>query len=246
MPEMRQSSIHFCCGIAFYLLSLLSKKMPYWDCPALAFIVEVLECLDLRECSDSVLEIMSKNLWSADGERRHLALRGLVVLGKNPLMAEKMWSLTESLVELLEENDSDVIRMTILLLRYLFLDNGTPIPSSLALQLAEALLPLFDHDDSQVQLSSMMVFQEMLELLSEDGKHALKSPVHHSLLPLYFHCHDENQIVAECSRETLLCAAKFLKRRDIKKLVKEEKLWKFSKCLVRMTENPQPQPGEGL
>ncbi|XP_064240926.1 uncharacterized protein LOC135278299 [Passer domesticus] len=175
---------------------------------------------------------MTKNLRSEDGERRHLALRGLVVLGKNPLMAEKMWSLTESLVELLEENDSDVIRMTILLLRYLFLDNGTPIPSSLALQLAEALLPLFDRDDSQVQLSSMMVFQEMLELLTEDGKHALKSPVHHSLLPLYFHCHDENQIVAECSRETLLCAAKFLKRRDIKKLVKEEKLWKFSKCLL--------------
>ncbi|XP_064257048.1 uncharacterized protein LOC135287760 [Passer domesticus] len=189
---------------------------------------EVLECLDLRECSDSVLEIMTTNLRSEDGERRHLALRGLVVLGKNPLMAEKMWSLTESLVELLEENDSDVIRMTILLLRYLFLDNGTPIPSSLALQLAEVLLPLFDRDDSQVQLSSMMVFQEMLELLTEDGK----SPVHHSLLPLYFHCHDENQIVAECSRETLLCAAKFLKRRDIKKLVKEEKLWKFSKCLL--------------
>ncbi|XP_064263037.1 uncharacterized protein LOC135292910 [Passer domesticus] len=47
---------------------------------------EVLECLDLRECSDSVLEIMTKNLRSEDGERRHLALRGLVVLGKNPLM----------------------------------------------------------------------------------------------------------------------------------------------------------------
>ncbi|XP_064291545.1 uncharacterized protein LOC135309325 [Passer domesticus] len=84
--EIRQSSIHIFCGIAFYLLSLLSKEMPYWDFPALAFLVEVLECLDLRECSDSVLEIMSKNLRSEDGERRHLALRGLVVLGKNPLM----------------------------------------------------------------------------------------------------------------------------------------------------------------
>ena len=39
--ELCHSSIRFCSGIAFYLLRLLSKEMPYWDFPALAFLVEV-------------------------------------------------------------------------------------------------------------------------------------------------------------------------------------------------------------
>ncbi|XP_064594294.1 uncharacterized protein LOC135461219 [Zonotrichia leucophrys gambelii] len=115
--------------------------------------------------------------------------------------AEKMRGLTERLVELLQENESNVIRMTILLLRYLLLDNGAPIPTPIALQLAEALLPLFDHDDSQVQLSSMCVFQEMLELVTEDGRKALKCHVRQSLVPLSFHCHDGNKIVAELAQD---------------------------------------------
>ncbi|CAN8175075.1 unnamed protein product [Coccothraustes coccothraustes] len=230
--EISRSAIHFCSGIAFYLLGLLSKEMPYWDFPALAFLVEVLQCLDLRECSDSVLEIISQNLQSEHRARRYLALRGLVVLGKNPMMAEKMGSLTESLMELLEENDSDMVRMTILLLRDLLLDNGAPIPTPIALQLAEALLPLFDCGDSQVQQLSMTVFQTLMSAVEEEGKKPLMTQVCQSLLPLLFHCHDENARVAEASRETLLCAVKFMNRRDLKKLVKEDKLWKFSKCLL--------------
>ncbi|CAN8175091.1 unnamed protein product [Coccothraustes coccothraustes] len=230
--EISRSAIHFCSGIAFYLLGLLSKEMPYRDFPALAFLVEVLQCLDLRECSDSVLEIISQNLQSEHRARRYLALRGLVVLGKNPMMAEKMGSLTESLMELLEENDSDMVRMTILLLRDLLLDNGALIPTPMALQLAEALLPLFDCGDSQVQQLSMTVFQTLMSAVEEEGKKPLMTQVCQSLLPLLFHCHDENARVAEASRETLLCAVKFMNRRDLKKLVKEDKLWKFSKCLL--------------
>ncbi|XP_074405041.1 maestro heat-like repeat family member 5 [Zonotrichia albicollis] len=194
--------------------------------------LQVLECLDLRECSDSILELMAQNLQSDNMERRHLALRGLVVLGKNPSMAEKMRSLTERLVELLQENDSDMIRMTILLLRYSLLDNGAPIPTPMALQLAEALLPLFDHEDSQVQLSSMCVFQEMLDSLTNDGRKALKSHVHHSLLPLYFHCHDENQIVAQASCVVLHSAARFLKRRYLEQMPEVDQTWRFGKSLL--------------
>ncbi|XP_050842910.1 uncharacterized protein LOC108963754 [Serinus canaria] len=175
---------------------------------------------------------MSQNLQSEHRARCYLALRGLVVLGKNPLMAEKMGSLTESLVELLEENDSDMVRMTILLLRYLLLDNGAPIPTPIALQLAEALLPLFDCDDSQVQLSSMCVFQEMLDLLMQEGRKALKSHVCQSLLPLYFHCHDENQLVAEASREMLHSSARFLKRRDLDQVLQVDQTWRFGESLL--------------
>ena len=134
-----------------------------------------------------------------------------------------------------------MVRMAIILLRYLFVYNGAPLHSPIALRLAEVLLPLFDsvrlcapvygtrcsldtlwpmdfnagaqvglkepilrscflpfiQDDSQVQLGSMIVFQDMTDLLVEEERNALKSHVHQSLFPLSFHCHDENPHVAE-------------------------------------------------
>ena len=152
-----------------------------------------------------------------------------------------MWSLTESLVELLQENDSNMVRMAIILLRYLFVCSAAPIHSPIALRLAKVLLPLFDsvrlcapghrtgcspdtlwprdfntgarvglkepmlgsfflpfiQDDSQVQLGSMILFQEVMDLLKEEDRNALKPHVRQSLFPLSFHCHDENPEVAE-------------------------------------------------
>nr|XP_032601055.2 uncharacterized protein LOC116807173 isoform X1 [Taeniopygia guttata]XP_041568721.1 uncharacterized protein LOC116807173 isoform X1 [Taeniopygia guttata]XP_041568722.1 uncharacterized protein LOC116807173 isoform X1 [Taeniopygia guttata]XP_041568723.1 uncharacterized protein LOC116807173 isoform X1 [Taeniopygia guttata] len=231
--EMRRASEAVCSAIAFQLLGLLSKDTPCRDLAALAFLVEVLERLNLSECRDSVLEFLSKNLQSECRGRRRLALRGLVVLGTTSAsMARRMWSLHERLVELLQENDGVMLRMTTVLLRAVFLCNGAPITSALALQLAEALLPLFDNEDSQVQLSSMFIFRDMLDRFPEEEKKALKAHVRQSLLPLSFHCHDENQRVAEASQETLLCAAEFLKQRDLEKLLKNQKLWKFTECLL--------------
>nr|XP_041569278.1 uncharacterized protein LOC116807522 [Taeniopygia guttata] len=217
-----------CLGPALCGSGLLPAAPPSLPC---AF--QILERLNLSECRDSVLEFLSKNLQSECRGRRRLALRGLVVLGTTSAsMAIRMWSLHERLVELLQENDSVVLRMTTVLLRGLFLCNGAPITSALALQLAEALLPLFDNEDSQVQLCSTLIFREMLDFFPEEDKKALKAHVHQSLLPLSFHCHDENQRVAEASQETLLCAAEFLKRRDLEKLVKNQELWKFTECLL--------------
>ncbi|XP_023786190.1 uncharacterized protein LOC111931706 [Cyanistes caeruleus] len=242
--EMRQASMHLCKSILCCLLEMLSKEMPYWDFPAMAFLVEVLECVDLSECSDSIMDVLSRHLQSERTEMRRQVLRALLLLRDDPLMAERMWSLTESLVELLRENDSDVVRMTIILLSYLLLDKDSMIPSPIALQLTEALLPLFDNDESQVQLLSMFVFRTLMSFVEEEGIRPLKTQVCESLLPLFFHCQDENQLVAEASRTTLLCAAKFLKRTDLEKPMKKDKPWKFAEVLVRTAWKPQPQPGE--
>ena len=56
-----------------------------------------------------------------------------------------MWSLTESLVELLRDTDGEIVRMTIIVLSFIILENDTLIPRPITLQLAEVLLPLFDH-----------------------------------------------------------------------------------------------------
>ncbi|XP_068888236.1 maestro heat-like repeat-containing protein family member 6 [Aphelocoma coerulescens] len=236
--EMSRASKFMPFRIVCHLFSLLSGEEPCQDLPALAFIVEVLSdppfqhWLDWGRCSDSVLEIMSKNLRSECRERRRLALRGLVVLSEDPSMNKGMWSLSESLVERLQEDDSNMVGMTIVVLGYLFLHSGAPIPSPIALQLAEALLPLFDNDDSQVRLRSTCIFQEMMGLLTAEGKKALKSHVRQSLLPLSFHCHDEDGHVADASREALHCAASFLKRRDLERVLDVDQTWRFDEGLL--------------
>ncbi|XP_064593937.1 uncharacterized protein LOC135460894 [Zonotrichia leucophrys gambelii] len=83
----------------------------------------------------------------------------------------------------------------------------------------------------QVQLISILLFRTLVTLPQEKENKALKTPLRQSLLPLVLHCHDEKRLVAQASQETLLCVAEFLKRPDLERLVKNQNLWKFSKCL---------------
>ncbi|CAN8179862.1 unnamed protein product [Coccothraustes coccothraustes] len=231
--EMCCVSMPLCSRIARYLLRLLGTQEPRWELPALAFLVEVLEFLDLSERSaDRVLQILSRQLLRECRERRRLALRALLDLTDKPSMAKKMWSLTESLVELLWDADGEIVIMTVMLLSFIVLDNDMLMPSPIALQLVEALLPLFDHDNSQVQLISILLFRTLVTHPEEKAKKALKTPLRQSLLPLFFHCHDENRLVAQASRKTLLCVTQSLKRRDLERLLKNKKLWKFTECLL--------------
>ncbi|XP_074402843.1 uncharacterized protein LOC141730107 [Zonotrichia albicollis] len=224
-------SIPLCSQIAHYLLWLLSTQEPRWELPALAFLVEVLEWLDLSERgANRVLQILSRQLQSECRERRRLALRALLKLTDDPSMTKTMQSLTESLVELLW--DGEIVIMTVMLLNSIILDNDMLLPSPITLQLLEALLPLFDHDNSQVQLISILLFQTLVTHAEEKAKMALKTPLRKSLLPLFFHCHDENQRVVQASQKTLLCVAEFLKRRDLERLLKSKKLWKFAEFLL--------------
>ncbi|XP_064256717.1 uncharacterized protein LOC135287298 [Passer domesticus] len=231
--EMSCVSMSLCSRIARYLLRLLSTQEPRWELPALAFLAEVLEFLDLSERgAKRVLQILSRHLRSECRERRRLALRALLEFTDEPSMTKKMWSLTESLVELLQDADGEIVCMTVMLLSFIILDNDTLIPGPITLQLVEALLPLFDHDNNQVQVLSILLFRTLVTLPQKKEKKALKTLLRQSLLPLFFHCHDENRLVAQVSQETLLCVAKFLKRRDLEEQLKNKKLWKFTECLL--------------
>ncbi|XP_068856289.1 maestro heat-like repeat-containing protein family member 7 [Aphelocoma coerulescens] len=230
--EMRRVSPPMCSGIALLLLGLLSRKEPGWDLPFLAFLVEVLECLDLRECGDSVLEIMSRYLLSECRQRCRLALRGLVVLSKDPAMARRMGSLSQWLVELLDDADGEVVRMSLSVFMNALENKDILVSSTTAPKLAEALLPLFENDNSHVQLFSIHLFCKVMDLVVEEGKKPLKKIVSQSMLLLFLHCHEENRHVAEASMETLLCAAGFLKRTNLMQLVKKKQLSMFAECLL--------------
>ncbi|XP_053839213.1 uncharacterized protein LOC128810433 [Vidua macroura] len=230
--EMHHVSILFCSCIAPHVLWHLSREEPCWDLPALAFLVEVLDCLDLSKCGGSVLNIMSRHLQSECSQRRRLALRGLVLLSKDPSMAGRMCSLSCSLLELLRDADGEVVSMSLRVLTNVLPHHGILRSSIIAPKLAEVLLLLFDHKNSHVQLLCIQLFCKLMELVVDEGKKPLKTIVNKSLYTLLIYCHDDNWHVAKASRETLHCAAKFLMRRDLEQLVEKEQLSKFVKCLL--------------
>ncbi|XP_029818520.1 maestro heat-like repeat-containing protein family member 7, partial [Manacus vitellinus] len=212
--ELCRFSRSFCRSIAVSLLPRLSRGEPLWELPALAFLVEVLHCLNPRQCGPSVLQIISRHLRRQCPERRRLALRGLLVLSKAPSMAKSIRSLNESLLELLQDADTDTVQMTLSVFINVLGLKVIEISSPIALKLLEALRPLFDN----------------LMEATERSK-SLKPHVYLSLVPFYFNWHDENQRVAEASRRALFGAAKFLKWRDLENLVTMEQPWRFPECL---------------
>ncbi|XP_064252627.1 uncharacterized protein LOC135284810 [Passer domesticus] len=143
-----------------------------------------------------------------------------------------MGTLSPSLLELLGDADGELVGMTLSVFTNLLKSKDMLVSSTTAPKLAEALLLLFDHDNSHVQLLSLDLFFKVMDLVVEEGKKPLKSVVCQSLPALFFHCHDENQLVAEASREMLHCAAGFLNRRDLKELVETEKLLTFVEVLL--------------
>ncbi|XP_053803362.1 maestro heat-like repeat-containing protein family member 6 [Vidua chalybeata] len=230
--EMLRGLIPLCSRIALHLLRQLSREEPCWDLPALAFLVEVLECLDTTKCGDSMLEIMSRHLQSECRERRRLALRGLVVLSKDPSMARRMCSVSQSLLELLGDEDREVVSMSLHVFTNVLQHKDILVSSTTAPKLAEALLLLFEHDNSHVQLLSIQLMHKMMDLVVDEGKKPMKKILSQGLLPLFLYCHVENWQVAKASRETLLRVSKFLKRWDLEQLVEKEQLSKFAEVLL--------------
>ncbi|CAN8178277.1 unnamed protein product, partial [Coccothraustes coccothraustes] len=195
--EMRRNLIPLCSRIALHLLRQLNRPDPLWDLPFLAFLVEVLEFLDLRECGGNVFRIMSRYLHSKCRERRRLALRGLVVLSKDLLMARRICCLSPSLLELLSDADGEVVSMTLHVFTNVLQHEHILVSSTTGPKLAEALLRLFDHDNSHVQVLSIHLFCKVMELVVDEGKKALKTIVNESLYVLVIYCHAENCDVAK-------------------------------------------------
>ncbi|XP_072788119.1 maestro heat-like repeat family member 5 [Taeniopygia guttata] len=194
--ELRHVSVPFCSYIAFRLLRPHSREEPCWDLPFLAFLVEVLGGLDLSECGGSILEMMSRYLRSECRERRRLALRGLVVLAKDPVMARRMYPLSQGLLELLGDAHGEVVSMSLSVFMNVLQNKNILVSSTTAPKLAEALLPLFDHDSSHVQLLSIQLFEKVMDLVVDEAKKPLKRIVNQSQIPLFLHCHEDNQRVA--------------------------------------------------
>ncbi|KAM7017048.1 uncharacterized protein RBU47_004516 [Passerculus sandwichensis] len=179
--EMRRVCQPFCSCVALRLLCRLSREEPCWEMASLAFLVEVLDCLDLNEWGNNILEILTKHLLSESMEMRRLALRGLVMLSKDPSMAKKMCSLSEPLMDFLSNEDIEVVKMSLSVFTNILLNKDILTSCPTAPKLAAALRPLFDSDNNQVQWLSIGLYKDVMESVVERGKKALKPHVSESL-----------------------------------------------------------------
>nr|XP_030114433.3 uncharacterized protein LOC100223460 isoform X3 [Taeniopygia guttata] len=229
---MLRISKSLCCRIARSLFRLLRREEARWEVAAMAFLVEVLPCLKLRNWDERILPLVQIYLLKDCRALRLLVLRCLTLLCKRPSMAESMQNLSESLTEVLKDEDREVVWMTLSVLSEMLLNRDVPIASPLALHLAEAFRPLFDNDDSHVQLASIHLFKAVIGLV-EEGERPLQDCVHQSLLPLFYHMYDENQFVAEASLETLIQATIFLKKWNLVQLLETDELWRFGEDLLQ-------------
>ncbi|XP_027489460.1 uncharacterized protein LOC113942551, partial [Corapipo altera] len=87
--EMHGVSSPLCSRITLHLLELLSREEPHLEVLTVAFLVEVLDGLDMSEWGDNILQSLSRHLRSDCPERRRLALRGLLVLSQDPVMVRR-------------------------------------------------------------------------------------------------------------------------------------------------------------
>ncbi|XP_066062037.1 serine/threonine-protein kinase pim-1-like [Chamaea fasciata] len=90
--------------------------------------------------------------------------------------------------------------------------------------------PWMQDENSFMQLLSIDLFCKVMELVVDEGKKPLKTIVNKSLHLLLIYFRDENQRVANASRETLHCAAKFLKWRDREELPTKEDPLNIDEC----------------
>ncbi|XP_049672662.1 maestro heat-like repeat family member 5 isoform X1 [Accipiter gentilis] len=230
--QLHSISRSLCYGIADYLAKLLRRKKQLWEVPTMAFLVEFLDYPNVRCWGDNILQLVPMYLQSKCRVMRRLVLRGLLALCKTPLMVRRMRPLLRRLIDLLMDADVEVVGMTLSVLSKVLWATGIRTASPITLQLADRLRPLFDSDANHVQLLSMRLFQDVMEFVVEEEKKPLKQHVHRSLIPLLCHLYDENQCVAEASRETLLQATKFLKNRKLQQLLERDKTWVIAKYLL--------------
>ncbi|KFQ60019.1 hypothetical protein N334_02939, partial [Pelecanus crispus] len=158
---------------------------------SLLCVFQLLACPDISGWGDRILNLIPRYLKSECRVMHHLVLRGLITLCRRPFMAKRMQFLLQSLIELLQDAEGEVLRMTLSVISKVLLATDIPTANPIALQLAEKLWPLFDNKANDVQLLSIHLFGDVTEFVVKVGKQPLKTHIHQSLLPLFYHLHDE-------------------------------------------------------
>eukprot|EP00076_Gallus_gallus_P035244 XP_025000782.1 uncharacterized protein HRC8L isoform X3 [Gallus gallus] len=157
-----------------------------------------------------------------------LVLRGLVLLSERPEMAIGIRDLLPDVMKTLRfANTSKASKISRNVMTHVGKREAHPI----VVELAEKLLPLFSHVSSEVQVGSILLFKDVMEAVVWWQKRNMRKTVHRGLLPLLFQMSDETPSVAEASGEALVCCAKFLKWKELKRQAKRKGKMEIKECL---------------
>ncbi|XP_068550956.1 maestro heat-like repeat family member 5 [Anas acuta] len=242
--EMKELPRSLRATIIHQLVELLRTEASSWQTVAMVILSKLLECTELGDELDCVVSLFASYLRSPCLGMQSLVLRAILGLTERPATARQTLVLLPSITEQLQAADSDTRAVALpVLSTMLRLLEGRTL-SLAALELAGKLPALFGDDSSMVRLLSIRLFLDTLGFV-EGSQEKLQQVAHRSLLPLSLHLHDQDESVAEASREALLGVARFLRWRQLAHLAETLQSWKISECLVRTVLHPGPGPGPG-
>ncbi|XP_061863067.1 uncharacterized protein LOC133626648 [Colius striatus] len=193
---------------------------------------QLLACPEVRALDKHVLQLAPRYLRSECSQMQWLMLNALITTCDEPSKAKSMWILQESLLELLQDLDDEVVETNLSLLKMMLQAANSPVCSTLVLELTGRLQPLFHHTTSSVQLLSLELFQRLMQSVNKKERQPMKTRVYENVIELLCLLHAESPEVAEASRVTLLGAAAFLKKRRLRKLLEKRKTLEVGKYLL--------------
>ncbi|XP_040425145.1 maestro heat-like repeat-containing protein family member 7 [Cygnus olor] len=230
--EMKELPGSLRATIIRHLAELLSMEDSSWEMVAMVFLSKMLECTDLGNELDCVVSLFATYLRSQCLGMQSLVLRAILGLTERPDTARQTLVLLPSITEQLQGADSDTRTVALpVLSTMLRLLEGRTL-SLTALGLAGKLPSLFDDESSAVRVLSVRLFLDTLGFVESSEKKKMQKEVCRSLLPLSFHLHDQDESVAEASREALLGVARFLRWRQLAHLAETVQTCKIGECLL--------------
>ncbi|XP_069633325.1 maestro heat-like repeat-containing protein family member 7 [Haliaeetus albicilla] len=219
-----------CCASLF--AQALRGLRVYQDIGTMAVFVELLDDNDFERVDGATLYVLRFHLRSESLVLRRMAVTSLATLSGRPEKAATLQGLLPEVTQRLQDDDCSIRTAALTVLRntLCLVDRQTAVP--IALQLLMVLLPLFENESSFVREHSILLHRDAVDVAVGTHAKQMRKEVRRSLMPLFFHLHDEDHSVAQASREALLGAAKLLKRRQLRKLLETEQTWRVAERLL--------------
>ncbi|XP_066843784.1 maestro heat-like repeat-containing protein family member 7 [Anser cygnoides] len=230
---LRSKAPLYCASMFEEAVTGLCQRRKHKEIVAMAVFTELLDCVDFEQhIDDCILNLLQSHMHSQSLVLRRMAVTSLVVLSTRPKTAVTLQGLLPEVMQQLQDADGDISMKALTVLRNALRLADGQVAGPIALQLPERLLPLFENESSCVRELSILLCKDAMEVAEGTHETEMKKQVQSTLLPLFFHLHDQNQCVAQASREALLGAAKLLKWKQLRNLLETAQPQRVGKCLL--------------
>nr|XP_047912368.1 uncharacterized protein LOC125181574 isoform X4 [Anser cygnoides] len=230
---LRSKAPLYCASMFEEAVTGLCQRRKHKEIVAMAVFTELLDCVDFEQhIDDCILTLLQSHMHSQSLVLRRMAVTSLVVLSTRPKTAVTLQGLLPEVMQQLQDADGDISMKALTVLRNALRLADGQVAGPIALQLPERLLPLFENESSCVRELSILLCKDAMEVAEGTHETEMKKQVQSTLLPLFFHLHDQNQCVAQASREALLGAAKLLKWKQLRNLLETAQPQRVGKCLL--------------